>query len=296
MKHLQFTQSAYLDNTSFQKIKNLEANCSKKDQIFFKFELDYKLADGIMKQKNKEVGPINEFFCYQEKQLVGYAGIDSYGDGMPEVSGAVLPDYRRKHIFSNLIEKVETELGSRGHLRYLLLTDANSSSGKKFIKSRNGILYQIEKEMELPFDTAIDVIDDSIELVLATNLDAQEISRQNKMFTASEEESNRVIFPEEEALRGMEIYLAKLNKITIGKIHIQFQGDSAWIFGFVIDPAFRGKHLGKAVLLKAIQLMRNRQIKHILLQVDSKNPVANQLYLKTGFRELYAMEYYEMKL
>jgi len=293
---IRFTKSSYLENTSFQKIKNLEEVCSKHDQIFFKFELDYKLRDAIEKQKKGEALPNNDFFCYQGDNLIGYAGIDSFGDGMPEVSGVILPEFRRKRLFSKLIDSVETELRSRGHKKYLLLTDANSFSGKGFIQTRNGIPYQVEIEMELPFDTAIDAIDDSVELVLATNLDAQEISRQNRMFLKPEEESNLVLLPEEEVKRGMEIYLAKYNKNTIGKIHLQFQGDSAWIFGFILAPAFRGKHLGRAVLHKSIQLMRNRQIKHILLQVDSKNLVAHALYRQTGFRELYAMEYYEMKI
>ena len=296
LKNIKYTESAYLDNTLVSNIKKLEKLSIIQDKIAFKLELDYKLSDSFEKQKAGIVGPNNEFFCYYDEELVGYAGISSFGDSMAEVNGMIHPNYRRQNLFSTLIDSLENELSNRGKKEYFLLADASSFSGRNFVQNKNGILHHIEYEMELSLDTDVALDNESIELVLATNQDAKEISQQNILFSDSPNESEQVILPEEEIKRGMEIYLAKTSGMTFGKIHLQFHGDKAWIFGFVIKPDFRGKHLGKAVLKKSILLMRSKQVSSIFLQVDSENPVAYSLYKRTGFKELYAMEYYEIKI
>ena len=277
-------------------VKKLERISVNQDEIAYKLELDYKLNDGYEKKKVGIVGPTNEYFCYCDKELVGYAGISSFGDSISEVSGMIHPNYRRQHLFSTMIDRLENGLLSRGQKKYLLLTDASSVSGRNFIRNKNGTLHHIEYEMELSLDTQVVIENSSIELVLATNQDVKEISQQNILFSGSTNESEQLILPEEEAKRGLEIYLAKISGTTFGKIHLQFHGDKAWVFGFVIKPEFRGKHLGKAALKSSILLMRSRHVSSIFLQVDSANPVAYSLYKQTGFKELYAMEYYEIKL
>lgn len=296
MMNMNYIQLPYLNKSDVKKIKELELICSKEEDIFFKLELDYKLKDGEIKQQLNEDIYDNEFFCYYNDQLVGYIGISIFGNSEAEVCGMIHPNFRRKQLFTKMITKVEYELTKRGHERYLLLADANSSTAAKYIRHISKELHHIEYEMKLPNHTVVEENDEDILLVLATNDQIAEIHRQDVMGFGDSRDLEHTQKPEDEILRGMEIYMVQLEDEYIGKINLRFNGESGWIFGFVLDPLFRGRQLGKAALKESIKLMRQRGVKDIFLQVDSKNPIAKSLYEKVGFEELYAMEYYEIEI
>ncbi|MBU1020517.1 MAG: GNAT family N-acetyltransferase [Firmicutes bacterium] len=287
-----YSKLTYMDESIKNEIQQLVLLCQKKEQISFKLELDYKIKDAVEIQKTSTIAQNNEFFCYNGKQLIGYVGISQYGDSYAEVNGLIHPDFRRNHYFSTLLHHVESELLSRGRQKYLLLTDATSISGKEFAQYKKGVIQHTEYEMELPLDVKVDDVHHSVKLLLAKNDDSSIVNHFNEFFSGDIEKTSNSILPEEEYKRGMEIYLAKIDGETIGKIHLQFHGEMAWIYGFIINPEFRGKQYGKNVLLQAITLMRSRGVTTILLQVDSDNPVAFSLYQRIGFKILYAMEYY----
>lgn len=293
-KKISILAKPYVDNSMVKAIHQLELDATKTEQLHFKFELEYKLADAFEKQKQGIPGRPSEFLAYDGDQLIGYTGICFFGGNESEVNGLVAPAYRRNGVFTKIIQEVETELLSRGHKTYLALVDQLSSSGMAWVNAKQGVLDHVEYEMLLPEETTIESLSKGIVLRLATNADAQIIYQMNRAF--EEGEFDPSFLPEEEAKRGMEIMLIERENQIIGKIHLQYFGDEAWIFGFVIDSAHRGKQLGKAALHESILWMRAKGVHKIYLQVDSENPIAYSLYQKVGFHNLYAMAYYRIKL
>ena len=62
------------------------------------------------------------------------------------------------------------------------------------------------------------------------------------------------------------------------------------------DPEFRGKGLGKKVLLAGLSYLKNKGINTVSLSVDSENRVAYELYRSMGFEERGSTLWYEKKL
>lgn len=136
----------------------------------------------------------------------------------------------------------------------------------------------------------------------ANNADAWEIQRQNAIYFGDKLEEDEagdaregMIQPEEEEKRGMTIYLAELGQQIVGKVHIQLSPGIGGIYGLGVLPEYRGKGYGRAVLLKAIEKLKEANAGEIMLQVAVENANALGLYQSCGFVETSTMDYYELK-
>ena len=70
----------------------------------------------------------------------------------------------------------------------------------------------------------------------------------------------------------------------VGIVCSYFEKDSAYITNVSVDPKYYRLGIGKTLLKRAIDFSKNKQIKTIELEVDSKNLSAINLYIKYGFK------------
>ena len=63
-----------------------------------------------------------------------------------------------------------------------------------------------------------------------------------------------------------------------------------------VHPDYRGRGLGRAILLAGIEYLMKRGMKEIELSVDSRNPHAKRLYQSVGFARKGATIWYQRKL
>jgi mycothiol synthase len=280
--------------------------CSHEEQITLKLELDYKLSDAVNSTGRTGIHDISEFMYYAGEQLVGYIGIcDFGGTSAPlEITGMVHPKYRRQGIFSKLFELVIAECGRRNARGILVLCDKKSVSGQKFLE-RVGAAYKFsEFEMYL-HDESFEMIEKrlcGINFRKATNADAFEVARQNTIYFGdrpeeeNENDSNEeILLPEDEERKGMTIYFAEKDNQIIGKVHLQMINGLGGIYGLGILPENRGKGFGRAILLKAIEKLKDAKATEIMLQVAAENETALRLYKSSGFQETSVMDYFELK-
>ena len=280
--------------------------CSHEDQITLKLELDYKLSVALNNTCKSGICDINEFMYFDGEQLIGYIGICGFGGTSAplEITGMVLPEYRRQGIFSKLHELVIAECRRRNAGSILVLCDKKSVSGQRFLE-RVGAVYKFsEFEMYLHNESA-EIIEErlhGINFRKATNADACEIARQNTIYfgdrPGEENEdvpNKRILLPEDEEKRGMTIYLAEKDDRIIGKAHLQLINGIGGIYGLGILPENRGKGYGRAVLLNAIEKLKNARASKIMLQVAAENATALNLYKSCGFQETSVMDYFEFE-
>lgn len=284
----------YISKTDVDQIKKLEAICSKTDGIRLKLELDYKLAVSESGEKTK--GEINDFLYYAEGQLIGYLGICSFGGSEMEVSGMVLPELRRKGVFTELFKELEKEIQKRKPTKVLLLNDSQSELGKTFILNKKGAYNFSEYEMYLDSKEYISRKTDRglLKLKEAINEDTEEIRRQNAIYMNRKIEDVEITYPEEEAKTGFIIYLAEMDGKIIGKTNIHVLDDEAGIYGLGIVPEFRGKGFGRDLLLESIKKCFDAGAAQVMLQVEVENIKALGLYESVGFKTTSTMDYYEM--
>lgn len=289
MEKYLFVEKYCLSETDFRNIKELEKTCKDYDNAALKLELEYR--------KNANTGmsdDYNDFICYCDDDIVGYVGISKFGGRLAEVNGVVHPNHRKKGIFTYLFSMIRRELEKRQDSNFLALCD-NLSPFKNVIETKyNGHLDHIEYEMFY----SLNIKDkekqkvQNIELVKANNQDAMEIRKQNSIFEGKAIVETDSIIPEEEEKKGMTVFLIKKKHLTVGKIHLTFEGKAGGIFGFFIYPEYRGQGLGKESLYLAKNYFLNLGADKIFLQVDSVNDVAHQLYKSFGFVTESAMAYY----
>lgn len=300
----------YISEKEYNHINQLQELCSSNDKVNLKLELDYKLN----LYKNFKIGlkNINEFLYYVDEILVAYLGISSFGHNIGEINGMTHPDWRRKGLFSKLFELAINECSKRKFNKIVLLTDGKSNSGTGFIKSKNGNYDFSEYRMKLINKVSLESIN-PINLRQAGKLDIKEIERQNTIFFNNAEDNEnsedtnvednesfqnpnvkeiKSSLQEEEVLNE-NTYMVELNGDVIGKINVEYNDNSAFIFGFGILPDFRGKGYGKAALKEALRLINEKNIDEIELDVECKNNTALNLYKACGFKEISVMNYYK---
>lgn len=313
-----------LDEGDYQMINGLQERCLLHDQTALKLELDYKLA--VSRGNSTGVKSMNEFMYFDDQQLIGYIGVCNFG-GAWEVNGMVNPDYRRQGVFTKLFELVLDEWNRKKSGSMLLLSDRNSEAGQAFIAGTGAQYKHTEYEMFMGKNAPIPAQEQFAGLSFrkAANTDAKEIARQNAIYfhdeTAVEsedepdlmeisggdeeqnnlllpegnEELDTMILPEEEEKRGMTCYLVEKDGEIIGKVNLQLTSKLGAIFGLGVLPEHRRKGYGRALLLMAIEKLKEAGAQEIMLQVAAENANALNLYKSCGFVETSTMDYFEIK-
>lgn len=283
----------YLSKLDVSDIQNLEDRCNNFNPVALKLELEYKTAD--LDDLSIPLLEMNEFMYYDEDRLIGYLGIGSFGGSTPEINGMVDPAYRRKGIFKELMRLATEECRKRKMDGMLLLSDRSSISGQALIKSMGATFHHTEFEMHIR-SLKNEIEPTGIFLRKAINVDADEVARQNTIyFNGSDEEHNRIM-PETEEKKGMRIFIAEYEGKIVGKTHLQIIEDEGSIFGLGILPEYRGLGLGRKLLLESIRQLFEMKVSGIMLQVESENSNALNLYKSCGFVETSVMDYYKIDL
>jgi ribosomal protein S18 acetylase RimI-like enzyme len=278
----------FISEKEYSDINQLQKLCYSKDKTNLKLELDYKLY--VSKSAKSSSKRINEFLYYANDTLVAYLGICCFGENIGELNGMCHPDWRGNGIFTKLFLLAANECTKRNFSKLLLLSDGNSSQGLEFIKSVGGVYDSSEYRMVLKNGMVFEDIY-PISLRPAVKEDYKEIVKQNMIFFNDPPESENA--PIEEDAPNTTTYMVELADVIIGKIKIEYGDDAAFIYGFGILPDYRGKGYGKAALKKTLQIIQQKNITNIALDVVCTNNNALHLYQACGFEEVSIMNYYQ---
>lgn len=281
-----------LDNNDYADINKLQKYCLEIDKTTLKLEIDYKLSR--TEGKKGAINNINEFMYYNNDELIGYIGICYFGVNAIEVNGMVHPEFRRRGVFKRLFNLVMGECIKRKAQNILLLSDNNSISGQEFIKSTGACHEHSEYEMFLRSYPKQNIALNNVILRKASNKDAREIAYQNSIYFNNEFKEENIKMPEDEEKCGMISYMAEVDNKIIGKVNLEVSNDVGGIFGLGVIPDYRSKGYGREILIGAIEKLRSRNSKEIMLQVAAKNNNALNLYKSCGFVETSTMDYYQI--
>lgn len=289
----------YINESEYKEISRLEKLCSSNEDINLKLELAYKLEVG--KKGKLSLGDINEFLYYMGDEVIAYLGISCFGGNVAEINGMTNPKWRRKGILKKLFQLAVDECKRRKFDDILLITDGNSESGKEFIKAAGGIYKVSEYRMKKSSaDINYEQLND-VSLRKASKDDMREIARQNILFFDEKENDSENSNDEADNLEEVEvlenqiIYMIELKGQTIGKIQVEYNDDSAFIFGFGILSECRRNGYGKSALMKLLKIIAEKDIEDVQLDVASENKTALNLYKSCGFEEKSVMDYYQFK-
>ncbi|MEH7254144.1 GNAT family N-acetyltransferase, partial [Neobacillus niacini] len=142
-----------LTNKELNDIKTLQEICENEGSLQLKLNFDMLES----RSENRK----EDFFHYVEGKLVGFLGNYYFGNKV-EICGMVHPEYRRRGIFTNLLELALEEAKQRGARTILLNAPTESQTAKEFLKNIPCSLAMVEyqmkwKEMELLDDYTITI-------------------------------------------------------------------------------------------------------------------------------------------
>ncbi|KQU24799.1 GNAT family acetyltransferase [Bacillus sp. Leaf75] len=275
-----------LEQHVLEDIQKLQSICEQEEHIELKLNFDM-----LRSRKQNEV---NDFFHYEDNQLVGFIGLYGFGNTV-EICGMVAPSYRRKRIFSKLFSQALHICKKRGYTEILLNAPGDSVSGREFLKqipcSFTFSEYQMkwtQKELEddNPFVTLRSSQSDTdmkMEIQVDVECFGMSLTEAAAYYeqTKTEEQQNH--------------FIVEYNSQAVGKLRVSYDKSGAWIYGFGILPSYQKLGIGKAAL-KQVVLKQLRLGYDIFLEVEAKNKRALQLYETCGFNSYHVQDYYVYSL
>ncbi|ODA39879.1 GNAT family N-acetyltransferase [Desulfosporosinus sp. BG] len=277
-----------LNKKTINEVLNLEKICQEHDMLKGSVFLDTSL--------NFDQSIKSTFLLYENRELISILSMFIPTQEEAEISAFTLPEYRRNGYFKALLEKAVEELRKFDIQNILFVCEKQSISGKGVLTTLNAEYDHTEYSMR--FNKTRYEYKDMFRLsLIPTHFKDlnQLIDISMKIFNDGYEDSKSII---ENCLQSetRELYLAVLNDEIVGMSSINQERDEALIFGLGIVPEYRGKGYGKELLHLIIDRLWQTGKTELMLDVNSDNAHALELYKKSGFQIEVAFEYYRKKV
>lgn len=275
-------------------LEQLVALCSARDHLLI--PLDYNLLD----RPNLPTDDL--FLYYRADQLVGCLLLDRYHSNIKEVTGVVHPDFRCQGIFRELLAAARSECLSRGISRLLFVCETASASGQAFIQAvgagrefaEHRMLLQafqprFQYDDHLVFREASHDDRDELALVLEADFDDNREQALQHVLHAFERPNQRIYLA---TYGGGEVTCGE----PVGTVRCEEMPQEIGIYGFFVRPPYRGRGHGRQIMEETIATIRETSQKTIMLEVDTNNFTAFNLYRSLGFVVDRTYEYYGLAL
>lgn len=216
-----------------------------------------------------------------------------------EIGALVDPHFRRRRIFTSLLEEAEAELLSYGYLDEFFIVEGGSTAGKAVaahLGARHGFTEYSMRYSGSPPGRGMPGLE--LRRVGIERLGDLVALRQGEFGDSREEAEGfeRATF----AAPNRRVYCAFVRGRIVGACTLGFEGVRVEINGLVVSGAERGKGYGQAILGELLAMLSpwdsSRKGLDILLDVDSGNAGALHIYRKAGFVPMLTKEYWGRRL
>ncbi|MEO7022231.1 MAG: GNAT family N-acetyltransferase [Ktedonobacteraceae bacterium] len=283
-----------LTEQEMAEVEQLTALCTAHEHLLMR--LDYNLLV-------ESTLPTNDLFLwYHDDQLVGYLLLDRYHSDLKEVSCMVHPAFRRQGLSRQLLAAARQECLSRGIHRLLFACETSSISGQACVQAVGAgrefaehrmVLQTFQPRLQfddrLLFREALHDDLDELALILAADFgDSNERARQHILHAWARPNQRFYIA----TYGGEDVGCAE----PVGTLRVEEMPQEMGIYGFFVRPEYRGRGHGRQILEEAIITIREHNSKLIMLEVDTNNLTALNLYRSLGFEIERTYEYYGLAL
>lgn len=248
-----------LTTDQISQIAHLHQICNENDQIQIKVNWD--MLEGRTNQNPYD------FLCFDKDELIGYLALYIFHEEEAEVSAFVHPNYRKREIFTRLIQKATTTLQKEQIPQFLFIVDHQSRSGQAIAHKWGCSYHHSEYKMIRPEDAPLHKkgkillehpkLEDIPQWLQLDQL-CFSFSNDYKEYEDRFQDDNYVHFQ------------YKIGKKVIGKLSVQQRKKDGYIYGFCIHPLFQKRGIGTAMLQETIDALS--KTKHILLGGCHRKP------------------------
>jgi len=245
-----------------------------------------KLEWGTLRSRGGE--RTEDLLWWQDGQLAGFLGLYRFG-GSTEVTGMVAPGLRRRGIGSTLLDTALGLCREAGAATALLVVPRTSAGGKALAASRGGVLEHSEHAL-LQTTLADAQPDPRVAVRAAVVADAPRVAGLlSTGFGSVPSDVADTI-----AADPTRTLVVELAGAVVGTLRVDRDDDRADVYGFVVDPAHRGRGVGREVLRQVCRRLRADGVRLVGLEVAVDNERALGLYTSLGFEPVTTEDYYEL--
>jgi ribosomal protein S18 acetylase RimI-like enzyme len=280
-----------LNNRQLQDIQTLQQLCENIDHLSLKLNWE------MLRTRKPE--DKMDYFHYTEDILTGFLGVYKFGSKL-EICGMVHPDYRRKGIFTSLLNEALQDSAVAGYSSLLLNVPAKSLSGERFLLvipcqyecSEYQMRWYSAHEEDASFSNGRMNPQQKVMIREAIHDDISDLIRLDKdgFEMIDEDVLDMAKILADDGLQYM--HIIECDGTTVGKINIIPEGNQRWIYAFTIDRAFRGQGIGRRTLQLMIEMQQPNH-NELWLEVAVHNPKALKLYESCGFVTQEKQDYYQ---
>jgi predicted GNAT family acetyltransferase len=274
------------ENSVIDKIRTAEELCRQLDNHTGTISLD---SSFNFRQDLKNV-----FLLYDQNKLVSVLSIFAPTRQEAEITAFTIPAYRKKGCFKMLFEEAAAEIKRCGLKEILFVCEPSSLSGLAVLKKLNAHYYFTEysmKYIEPPLTPAAKSSARGILVEAKAESIKEIVAMREKTFGDCHDDAKAIVSNTFESKKRAQYIFSSLGQ-NVGIVTVCYEDASASIHGFGIIPEHRGKGLGKEMLLQVTRNLFSEGCKDIIIEVDSKNQVAFELYKMCGFKVTVSSDYF----
>ena len=237
----------------------------------------------------------NDYAVYEGETLVGYLMLFPYLPNEYEVNALVHPEYRRKGVFTALLETAKQDARVNGCEAFTFVIDRNSTSGKAVL-NHLGATYQFSEYNLVLKKAELFLKPDEVSIREATTEDRPLIiATLSEAFGDPVDVTENIYAQIDTADRVT--YIGEVDGKPIGVIRALLIGDdAASIHAFGVKAGEQGKGYGTKMLKQMVQQLFRMGRTKVELDVETENKAALEIYKRAGFAENGGYEFYMIEL
>lgn len=268
-------------------VQHLEQICQDQDNLKGSIFVDTTM------NFNQEMKSI--FLMYDGNQLISMLTMFVPTQNEAEITALTLPSYRGKGYFKELLSKAVEELIKYEIPEVLFVLESQSITGQHVITHFEVQYDFTEYSMRLDDRSYVPLAANRLTCLKPSEEDLKRLTDTSmSIFEDNYEDAHAIIVKAFQSV-SRDQYLGILNDEIIGIGSSSRDRDEVSIFGFGITPEFRSKGYGYELLHLIVEQLKQSGIREIVIEVDSNNAPAFNLYQKFGFKIETAFEYYRKK-
>jgi ribosomal protein S18 acetylase RimI-like enzyme len=271
-----------LTDDALAAIEGLEARCRDADGGRLKLEW------GALRRRDPAL--VNDLLSWDGDTLVGFAGRYAFGGQVPEATGMVDPASRGRGVGTELLGEMLALCRSHGDKALLLVTARSCPAGKALAERAGGRFEHAEHAMVLRQLADGGAADPTITLRPADEADVQAITVLLEAGFGGVRGLVLARDPDEAML------VAERDGAVIATMRVIADPGTKGIYGFVVDPALRGRGIGRDLLRRVCAQALADGCETVHLEVSVENDHALGLYTSVGFEREATEDYYAFDL
>jgi ribosomal protein S18 acetylase RimI-like enzyme len=236
----------------------------------------------------------NDFLYYSQNLLVGFLTVEGLGEAEAEATGTVLPEYRRRGIFRQLVAAAQDECRRSGSSSLMFSCDHRSAAARPFFDAIGATYEFAEHKMRLDMAGPVAYPDTRLEITKATADDAPAIAAIIAQDAGITNPSFSQHIADNMRRPVYQYYIARLDGTPAGTLNVQILNGDAYIYGFVVRQEYRGRGYGRQILTHVIADIAASRPQPLFLEVETDNTPALGLYRSAGFEIVRTYDYYRV--